>query len=66
MSLHHQHVCVLLCSRRTEGSAGIQKTVVTDACEVLCEYQELNPDRLREKSVLLTTELSLWPTKLCF
>jgi hypothetical protein len=35
---------------------------ITDICEPLCSYMDLNSGPLEEQSVLLTAEPSLWPS----
>lgn len=57
MYVYHVHA---LCSWRSEEGARSPRTVVTDGCEPLCGFWEMNPGPLQVQEMLLSTELSLF------
>lgn len=50
MSVHHIHAWCLLRSKEGIGSPGSE---ITDGCELLCGYWDLNLDSLQEQVLLI-------------
>lgn len=61
--LYAWRFCLCACLSPTEVRRGqwIPEAGVTDVCELLCGFWEMNLNRVEEHPVLLITEPSVWP-----